>query len=206
MLFRSRRGSPTSHVVYGEAMAILAGDALLALAFDLIAECRLHASAERVLDAISMVARASGTRGMVGGQVSDIESEGLAGLNEADISSIHARKTGALLLASLVSGARLCGATRKQEQSLLKYGAQIGLAFQITDDILDLEGDEDKLGKPLGSDLKQDKATYPKLFGLEGSRRLAREACDAALAALADFDGHADPLRALAHYIVERDS
>ncbi len=201
-----RRGSPTSHVVYGEAMAILAGDALLALAFDLIAECRLHASAERVLDAISMVARASGTRGMVGGQVSDIESEGLTGLNEADISSIHARKTGALLLASLVSGARLCGATRRQEQSLLKYGAQIGLAFQITDDILDLEGDEDKLGKPLGSDLKQDKATYPKLFGLEGSRRLAREACDAALAALADFDGHADPLRALAHYIVERDS
>lgn len=201
-----RRGNPTSHVVYGEAMAILAGDALLALAFDLIAECRLYAPSERVLDAISMVARASGTRGMVGGQVSDIESEGLADLDEATIASIHARKTGALLLASLLAGARLCGASQVQESALLMYGAQIGLAFQITDDILDLEGDEGKLGKPLGSDLKQDKATYPKVFGLDGSRKLARQACDAALTALAGFDGHADPLRALAHYIVERDS
>ncbi len=201
-----RRGSPTSHVVYGEAMAILAGDALLALAFDLIAECRLYAPAERVLDALAMVARASGTRGMVGGQVSDIESEGRDNLDEATVASIHARKTGALLLASLMAGARLCGATVMQEQALHTYGEQIGLAFQITDDILDLEGDADKLGKPLGSDLKQDKATYPKVLGLPASRALARRACDAALAALADFDGHADPLRALAQYVIERDS
>jgi geranylgeranyl diphosphate synthase type II len=201
-----RRGSPTSHVVYGEAMAILAGDALLALAFDLIAECRIHVPADRVLDAVAMVARASGTRGMVGGQVSDIESEGLSDLDEAVVASIHARKTGALLLASLLSGARLCGATPAQERALHVYGTQTGLAFQITDDILDLEGDAEKLGKPLGSDLKQDKATYPKILGIPASRALARRAVGIALTALSDFGPQADPLRALAHYIVERDS
>ena len=201
-----RRGSPTSHVVYGEAMAILAGDALLALAFDLIAECRVHVPAERVLDAVTMVARASGTRGMVGGQVSDIESEGVSDLTEAAVASIHARKTGALLLASLLSGARLCGATLAQERALYVYGTQTGLAFQITDDILDLEGDAEKLGKPLGSDLKQDKATYPKILGMDASRALARRAALAALAALDGFGPEADPLRALAHYIVERES
>ncbi len=201
-----RRGSPTSHVVYGEAMAILAGDALLALAFDLIAECRVHAPAGRVLDAVQMVARASGTRGMVGGQVSDIESEGLDDLDIADVASIHARKTGALLLASLLSGARLCGATPTQEHALYTYGAQTGLAFQITDDILDLEGDAEKLGKPLGSDLKQDKATYPKILGIDASRALARRATLTAFHALSDFGPEADPLRALAHYIIERDS
>ena len=201
-----RRGSPTSHVVYGEAMAILAGDALLALAFDLIAECRVHAPAERVLDVVAMVARASGTRGMVGGQVSDIESEGLSDLDEAAVASIHARKTGALLLASLLSGARLCGATPAEERALHVYGAQTGLAFQITDDILDLEGDAEKLGKPLGSDLKQDKATYPKVLGIPASRALARRACDTALTALSTFGSSAEPLRALAHYIVERDN
>ena len=110
-----RRGSPTNHVVYGEAMAILAGDALLALAFELIAECRLYLPADRVLDALAMVARASGTRGMVGGQVSDIECEGRDDLDEPTVASIHARKTGALLLASLLAGARLCGASVAEE-------------------------------------------------------------------------------------------
>ncbi len=201
-----RRGSPTSHVVYGEAMAILAGDALLALAFDLIAECRVHVPADRVLDAVAMVTRASGTRGMVGGQVSDIESEGRSDLGIATVASIHARKTGALLLASLLSGARLCGATPAEERALHVYGTHTGLAFQITDDILDLEGDAEKLGKPLGSDLKQDKATYPKILGIPASRALARRACDTALAALHGFGLSAEPLRALAHYIVERDN
>ena len=201
-----RRGSPTNHVVYGEAMAILAGDALLVLAFDLIAECRLFLPADRVLDALAMVARASGTRGMVGGQVSDIECEGRDDLDEPTVASIHARKTGALLLASLLAGARLCGASVAEEGALREYGRQIGLAFQITDDILDLEGDADKLGKPLGSDLKQDKATYPKVLGVAASRSLARRASEAARAALAGFDHRADPLRALADYVVERES
>ena len=140
------------------------------------------------------------------GKSPTLRARGLDGLDEATVASIHERKTGALLLASLLSGARLCGATPAHERALLRYGAQVGLAFQITDDILDLEGDADKLGKPLGSDLKQDKATYPKVLGISASRALAHEAADAALAALEEFDGHADPLRALARYIVERDS
>jgi geranylgeranyl diphosphate synthase type II len=201
-----RRGSPTNHVVYGEAMAILAGDALLALAFELIVECRLFAPADRTLDALAMVARASGTRGMVGGQVSDLECEGRDDLDEPTISSIHARKTGALLMASLLSGARLCGASIPQENALRIYGEQLGLAFQITDDILDLEGDAEKLGKPIGSDLKQDKATYPKVLGLPESRRLAAQSSEDAVSALADFDERAEPLRALARSVIERDS
>jgi geranylgeranyl diphosphate synthase type II len=202
-----RRGSPTNHVVYGEAMAILAGDALLALAFELIVQCRAGSSPERVLDALAMIARASGTRGMVGGQVADLENCGRGDLDEAIVESIHARKTGALLLASLLAGARLCGATIAQEEALTCYGNKLGLAFQITDDILDLEGDEEKIGKPVGSDLKQDKATYPRVIGIPASRALARRAADEAAAALSVFSPEAAaPLRALASYMVERDS
>jgi geranylgeranyl diphosphate synthase type II len=202
-----RRGNPTSHVVYGEAMAILAGDALLALAFELIAECRAWAGADRVLEALTMIARASGTRGMVGGQVADLAYAGRDDLDETIVESIHARKTGALLLASLLAGARLCGATVAQEQALTIYGDRLGLAFQITDDILDLEGDEAKIGKPVGSDLKQDKATYPRVLGLEASRALAHRAAAEAAAALDIFTTEAaTPLRALASYVVERDS
>jgi geranylgeranyl diphosphate synthase type II len=201
-----RRGSPTNHTVYGEAMAILAGDALLALAFDLIGECRAYWPAHRVLDALAMVSRASGTRGMVGGQVSDIECEGRADIDESTVASIHARKTGALLTASIMAGARLCGATENEEAALQSYGTHLGLAFQIIDDILDLEGDAAKLGKPVGSDLKQDKATYPKVLGLEESRRLAATAAADAAAALSPMDERADPLRALAQYVVERDN
>jgi geranylgeranyl diphosphate synthase type II len=201
-----RRGSPTNHIVYGEAMAILAGDALLAMAFELIAECRLFYPADRVLDALVMVARASGTRGMVGGQVSDIECEGRDDMDESTVASIHARKTGALLLSSLLAGARLAGASIAEEEALRRYGREIGLAFQITDDILDLEGDTVKLGKPVGSDLRQDKATYPKILGIPASRRLAQEASESAVAALEGFPERADPLRALARYVVERES
>jgi geranylgeranyl diphosphate synthase type II len=201
-----RRGNPTNHIVYGEAMAILSGDALLAMAFELIAECRLCLPVDKVLDALAMVARASGTRGMVGGQVADIECEGRSDVDEATVASIHARKTGALLLASLLAGARLCGATVAQEAALRDFGRHVGLAFQITDDILDLEGDAEKLGKPLGSDLRQDKATYPKILGLAASRELARRASENAVAALSAFDHRAEPLRALAGYVVERES
>jgi len=201
-----RRGNPTNHVVYGEAMAILAGDALLALAFELIAHCRLFYPAERVVDALTMVAAASGTRGMVGGQVSDIECEGVSDLDERTVASIHSRKTGALLIASLLAPVRLCEATMEQEDALRTYGTNIGLAFQITDDILDLEGDAAKLGKEVGSDLRQDKATYPKVLGLDMSRLLANQAAEAAINALNAFDHRADPLRAIARYVVERDS
>lgn len=201
-----RRGNPTNHVVYGEAMAILAGDALLALAFDLIVGCRLFFNADHTLDALAMVARASGTRGMVGGQVADLECSGRDDLTESIVASIHARKTGALLMASLLSSGRLCGATVAQEIALRAYGEHLGLAFQIIDDILDLEGDAIQLGKPLGSDLKQDKATYPKVLGLIESRRLAAQASDVAVEVLAQFDQRAEPLRALARYVVQREN
>ena len=200
-----RRGNPTNHVVYGEAMAILAGDALLAVAFELIGNCRRAYPDARVLDAIMMVAAASGTLGMVGGQVADIEAEGATDVDEPTVASIHARKTGALLMTSILAAARICGANTQQETSLQRFGEEVGLAFQITDDILDLEGDAEKIGKRIGSDLKQDKATYPKVLGISASRDLAIRSADAAVAALAAFDERADPLRAIAHYVVERE-
>jgi geranylgeranyl diphosphate synthase type II len=186
-------------------MAILAGDALLALAFELIGLCRLFHPAERALDALTMIASASGTRGMVGGQVEDIQCEGRDDIDEKTVASIHARKTGALLTASLLAGARLCEAPIDKEEALRLYGAKIGLAFQITDDILDLEGEYEKLGKQIGSDLRQDKATYPKALGIDLSRAIARQAAEDAVEAIRDFDARATPLRALAWYMVERD-
>jgi len=200
-----RRGNPTNHVVYGEAMAILAGDALLAMAFELIGQCRKTRPDALVLDAIMMVASASGTHGMVGGQVADIEAEGAQDVDESVVASIHARKTGALLMTSILAAARICGADADQEAALQRYGEEVGLAFQITDDILDLEGDAEKIGKTVGSDLKQDKATYPKVLGIPASRQLAIRSADAAVAALDAFDERAEPLRALAHYVVERE-
>lgn len=201
-----RRGQLTNHKVYGEAIAILAGDALLALAFELIEQCRQTAPADAVLDVISMIAIASGTFGMVGGQVADIESEHIEGISIEAVRAIHERKTGALLAASLLGGARLAGLQGSRYEALAEYGRQIGLAFQITDDLLDIEGDPELLGKPIGSDEKNDKATYPKVLGTQRSWQIARDASAAAIDALAPFGPEADPLRALASYMVERDS
>ncbi len=199
-----RRGRLTNHKVYGDAMALLAGDALLALAFQLIAENVATVSAERVLPTLRLIAEASGTWGMVGGQVVDMESQGQEVTTET-LQYIHAHKTGALLTASVLAGAMLAGATSAQVEALRSYGAHIGLAFQIADDILDVTGDEAKIGKPVGSDEERDKATYPKLYGLEESRRRAHAEVEAALHTLANFDDRAEPLRAIARYIVERD-
>jgi len=199
-----RRGRPTSHKVYGEALAMLAGDAMLALAFELIAENAKTVPVERIVPVLRLVAHATGTAGMVGGQVVDIESEGRE-IDYQDLQFIHAHKTGALLTASVLSGAILCGADQAHVEALTCYGQSVGLAFQIADDILDITGDEAKIGKPVGSDLKQDKATYPKLFGLEESRERARMEVRHALDALANFDARADPLRSIAQYIVDRD-
>lgn len=201
-----RRGAPTSHRKFGEAMAILAGDALHTLAFRTIAgEQKSAAGAETVLRCVTMLADACGDAGMVGGQVDDLAAEGQEVSAEA-LKSIHARKTGALLLTSILSGAILCGATPSQEESLAEFGRQIGMAFQIVDDILDVVGDDATLGKPAGSDARLDKATYPKLFGLEESRRLARAASNSAIQALDGFGDSAEPLRAFARYIVERNT
>jgi geranylgeranyl diphosphate synthase type II len=199
-----RRGRLTNHKVYGEALALLAGDALLALAFQLIAENGANVPTGRVLPVLRLVAHASGTWGMVGGQVVDMQSQGQEVTPET-LRYIHAHKTGALLTASVLSGAMLAGADDAQIEALSAYGGHIGLAFQIADDILDVTGDESKIGKPVGSDEERNKATYPRLFGLDESKRRAHEEVESALQALATFDARADPLRALARFIVERD-
>lgn len=199
-----RRGRLTNHKVYGEAMAMLAGDALLAFAFQLIAENVATVPAHQVLPVLRLIAEASGTWGMVGGQVVDMASQGQE-ITPETLRYIHAHKTGALLTASVLSGAILAGASEEQAGALKAYGGHIGLAFQIADDILDITGDEQKIGKPVGSDEGNDKATYPKLFGLDESRRRAHAEVDAALHTLNGFDKRAEPLRAIARYIVERD-
>ena len=199
-----RRGRLTNHKVYGDAIALLAGDALLALAFQWIAENAETVPADRVLPTLKLVAEASGAGGMVGGQVADMESQGVD-FSAETLRYIHANKTGALLTASVLAGAILAGGSAAQIAALRAYGEHIGLAFQIADDILDITGDQDKLGKPIGSDEERDKATYPKLYGLDESRRRAHAEVDAALQTLAAFDEKAEPPRAIARYIVERD-
>ena len=199
-----RRGRPTNHKVYGDALALLAGDALLALAFQLIADNVSTAPVDRVLSTLRLVAEASGTWGMVGGQVVDMESQGRE-VTPDTLRYIHAHKTGALLTASVLAGAMLAGATPQQLDTLREYGAHIGLAFQIADDILDVTGDEALIGKPVGSDEERDKATYPRLYGLDESKRRAHEEVEAAVAVLAALDERAEPLRCIARYIVDRD-
>lgn len=199
-----RRGRPTNHTVFGEAIALLAGDALLALAFEMLAANAADLAPERVARAVTMVARASGTWGMVGGQVVDMQSQGQD--TDADtLQYIHAHKTGALLTASSCIGALLVGASEERLADLRSFGQRIGLAFQITDDILDVVGDEDRIGKRPGSDVKHDKATYPKLYGLDESLRRARRESEEAVEALGRFGPEADPLRGLAKFVVERD-
>ncbi len=199
-----RRGRLTNHKVYGDALALLAGDALLALAFQLIADNVATVPADRVLPTLRLVAEASGTWGMVGGQVVDMESQGHEVAAET-LKYIHAHKTGALITASVLAGAMLAGASPRQIEPLKEYGGHIGLAFQIADDILDVTGDEARLGKPVGSDEERDKATYPRLYGLDESRRRAHAEVEAAVETLNSFDAQAEPLRAIARYIVERD-
>jgi geranylgeranyl diphosphate synthase type II len=201
-----RRGNPTNHKVYGEATAILAGDALLTEAFILLAGDQEHGDAAARLRVIHEIATASGSRGMVGGQVVDMESEGKGEIDLATLSYIHTHKTGALIRASVRAGAILGGATEQSLAALTHYGEAIGLAFQIADDILDVEGTTEELGKDAGSDQARGKATYPALVGLEASKARAQELVQMALDALSIFDQRAEPLRAIASYIVKRKS
>ena len=201
-----RRGKPTNHKVFGEAMAVLAGDALLTEAFELAAGSRdLGVSAEKALRVIRILVRASGYRGMIGGQVIDLECE----TREADIATVeymHIHKTGAILCASLEIGALLGGGTKRQTAALAKYGHHFGLAFQITDDLLDIEGDAEVMGKKPGSDVAKNKKTYPALLGLAQTRQAATEHVEASLAALDIFGDGAEPMRALARYLLVRKS
>ncbi len=202
-----RRGMPTNHKVFGEGIAVLAGDALLTEAFHLMScrENRGTESAEALLATISEISVASGFDGMVGGQVVDLDSEG----KEADMETlhyIHSHKTEALLTVSIRAGAILSGASKTDLAALSAYGKGIGLAFQIADDILDIEGDRETLGKDTGSDEAHGKVTFPALLGLDGSRKKARESIDEALSQIARFDDRADPLRMIAQFIIERRS
>jgi geranylgeranyl diphosphate synthase type II len=207
-----RRGRPTCHKVFGEAAAILAGDALLTAAFELMTgapQRRLLSAlgpqgAQRQLDATEVLAQAAGYAGMVGGQMADMESEG----REVDLPAlqyIHVHKTGKLLQASVLVGALLAGAKPAVVKSLGVYGESLGLAFQIMDDVLDVTGSAEKMGKNTGGDAAKAKATYPAFFGLEESRREAEELSRRAVASLRAFGATAEPLRALAKFVVERE-
>jgi geranylgeranyl diphosphate synthase type II len=203
-----RRGNPTSHKVFGEAVAILAGDALLTEAFNAMSS---PAGADGVppatmLAVIHEIGRCAGSYGMVGGQVVDMESEGKHDIDLAIVQYIHTHKTGALLKASIRAGALLGGADEKGLAAMTGYGEAVGLAFQIADDILDIEGTTEEIGKDAGSDQARGKATYPAVMGLAESKKRAAELVEMALASLSDFDATADPLREIARYIVSRKS
>jgi geranylgeranyl diphosphate synthase type II len=199
-----RRGQPTTHTVFGEALAILAGDALLTEAFAILSSSAAsRSSRQHIIDVIQLIAEAAGSRGMIGGQVVDLESEGKV-IDENQLDYIHTHKTGCLITASVILGAILAGSTSEQISRLRDYGAAIGLAFQITDDILDVTESTQNLGKTAGSDQKKNKATYPALHGLEQARKKQQALYAAALNALQAFDEKAEPLRCIARYIIER--
>jgi geranylgeranyl diphosphate synthase type II len=215
----TRRGRPSCHVVYGDALAVLAGDALHAYAFELLArnaEAR-GIGAERVVRAIAELALSIGSAGMVGGQVLDLLAAGTdpvlrtrgedapARIAAADVRGIHRLKTGALLRGCLRIGGILGGARADTLDALSRYGDDVGLAFQIVDDILDVVGEQGKLGKGTGSDAAQAKITFPLVFGLADSRRLAREATDRAVAALEPLGGRGRWLCDLAIFLLSRD-
>jgi farnesyl diphosphate synthase len=198
-----RRGQPTVHKAYDEATAILAGDALQTLAFEVLtANDGVTAPAQR-LQMVRVLAEASGSHGMAGGQAVDIESEGKK-ISLERLQSLHARKTGALILASLRLAACAANAAPAQAEALDTYGRRIGLAFQIQDDVLDETASTETLGKTAGKDLAQEKSTYPSLLGLEGARRRANELFDEARAALARLPAGAPPLAWLADFIQGR--
>ena len=201
-----RRGKLTNHKVFGEALAILAGDGLLNMAFELMLEntssnCN---NIENKVKAMGYIAKSSGVRGMIGGQVVDIESEN----NEVSVETLeymHRLKTGALIKASVISAAIICNASNEDIQNLENYAEGIGLAFQIKDDILDVEGNIDKLGKNVGSDASNKKTTYVSIYGLEKSKQMLTEITESAIKSLDSFGGKAAFLKELAEYLVIRE-
>jgi geranylgeranyl diphosphate synthase, type II len=200
-----RRGKLTNHKVFGEDVAILAGDALLAYAFEYVAIATQNVPAERLLKVIARLGKTVGAEGLVGGQIVDLESEGKTDINEETLTFIHTHKTGALLETSVVTGAILAGAAEEDIAKLSRYAQNIGLAFQIIDDVLDITATQEELGKTAGKDLQAQKATYPSLWGIEKSRIKASQLIDRAIEELAVFGEGAEPLRAIANYIVTRD-
>ncbi|MGB5713681.1 MAG: geranylgeranyl diphosphate synthase CrtE [Waterburya sp.] len=200
-----RRGKPTNHKVFGDDIAILAGDGLLAYAFEYVATRTKNVAPENIIRVVARLGRTVGAEGLVGGQVLDLESEGKSDITAETLSFIHSHKTGALLEASVVTGAVITDASETDINRLSQYAQNIGLAFQIIDDILDITSTDEQLGKTAGKDLQAQKATYPSLWGLEKSQLKAQELVDNAIAQLTAYGAKAEPLRAIANYIVTRD-
>lgn len=199
-----RRGKPTNHKVFGEDIAILAGDGLLAYAFEFMATQTTQVPAERLLKVVARLGRAVAATGLVGGQVVDLESEGVTDLTVETLNFIHTHKTGALLEASVLSGALIAGADEATLERLSRYARNVGLAFQIVDDVLDITATQEELGKTAGKDLQAQKATYPSLWGIEKSKDQAKQLVAAAKAELAPFGEQAQPLIAIADFITAR--
>jgi farnesyl diphosphate synthase/geranylgeranyl diphosphate synthase type II len=200
-----RRGKPTCHIAFDEACAILAGDALQCTAFEWLAQPQAELQPRLQMRMLAILARAAGDRGMVAGQAFDLAHVGQS-LTLDELQQMHRHKTGALLTASVELGALSAGIDSGERYDALRhFGDAIGLAFQVQDDILDIEGDTTTLGKPQGSDLAQNKPTFPALLGITGAREKLQQLHSQAIEALALFGSEADPLRALADYIVKRD-
>jgi geranylgeranyl diphosphate synthase type II len=199
-----RRGKLTNHKVFGEGIAILAGDALLTAAFEVMLS-QPDVKAEVLLKVVREVAVAAGALGMVGGQTVDMISEGKI-IDRATLKFMHESKTGALFKVAVRAGALLAGASAHQVELLSEYAEQFGLAFQITDDILDVVGSEEKIGKPIGSDSKNAKVTYVTLYSLEGAKKMAKEAVERSLSALSSFGNEATVLRKLVNFLMIRES
>ena len=200
-----RRGQPTCHVAFDEATAILAGDALLTLAFEVLSSTGFVQDnhVRNWMNVIHTLATAAGYKGMIEGQMQDMAGEGYL-LCLEDLENMHALKTGALIEASVMVGAILGKGSSDQIQHLKTYSKNIGLAFQVTDDLLDVEGDPNVMGKDAGSDQARSKSTFPALLGIEQSKQFAKKLVNNALKALDCFDNKAHPLRAIAYYIVDR--
>ncbi len=199
-----RRGKLTNHKVFGEATAILAGDALLTLAFEVMTRQK-NVEPKILLEVVKEMSIAAGVSGMVGGQMIDLESEGKK-INLDTLKKMHLGKTGALFKAAIKSGAILAGADEKKLSALTNYAENFGLAFQITDDILDVIGDEKNLGKPVGSDEKNHKSTYVTLTSLDEAEKLAEKSVDDAVDSLKNFGDEANFLRELVKFLIDRKS
>lgn len=200
-----RRGKPTNHKVFGEGMATLAGDALLNYAFELMLSSSIDKEdSNKYLKAINEVAKHAGIYGMIGGQVVDVESENKI-IDKDKLDFIHLNKTAAMIVGCMRAGAIIGGASEEELEKVTKYGRNIGLSFQIVDDILDITGDEDKLGKPIGSDLENHKSTYPSLLGLEKSREIARQLIEEGKSSIDGLSSDIDFLNQLGDYIISRD-
>jgi geranylgeranyl diphosphate synthase type II len=201
-----RRGNPTCHVQYDEATAILAGDALVTLAFEILATAGIHGAPEnqnKWLRVIAQVASAAGFSGMIEGQMRDMAFEGTA-IPERELESLHRLKTGKMIEVSIGSGAIMAGSSPVEQRALNLYAQHIGLAFQVADDILNVKGDPRKLGKATGTDQVRGKNTYPSLLGLAGAEDFAGQLVNDAVKALDVFDDKADSLRSIARYVIQR--